>query len=248
MRQSIATTLAIDIGATSIKFGVIDDDGQLVDGVLRVPTPYPCSPTRLVDVVLQQIVASDCSRIGVGFPGEFRDGRVVEPGNLSRAGGITTEIDPEVHEQWKGFDLQSALHEACRHDVRVVNDATLAALGCSEGEGTEIVFTLGTGFGIALVVDGSIRRIRDVGAEIFLAGGTYDELLGEHARARDEGEWRALLHRAVERFVDEFKADTVHFGGGNARRVDPRWFEDLGRRIVINSNDVTLRGAARLFV
>ena len=245
--STLGTTLAVDIGATAIKFGLVDDSGQLLDDVLRLPTPYPCSPSRLVDVVAHQIALSRCSRVGVGFPGEFKDGRVIEPGNLSRVGGITTEIDPLVHQQWQGFDLQAALHVACRQEVRVVNDATLAALGCSEGHGTEIVFTLGTGFGIALVVDGTIRRIRDVGAEVFLEGRTYDQVLGESARSIDEHRWSTLLHAAVRSFVAEFDAETVHFGGGNARRVDPAWFEDLERRVVINSNDITLRGVVRLF-
>jgi len=82
----------------------------------------------------------------------------------------------------------------------VVNDATLAALGCSEGRGTEIVFTLGTGFGIAPVVDGSIERIRDVGAEVFVDGRTYDQVLGENARSVDEDQWSGLLHVAVSNF------------------------------------------------
>ena len=245
--SELGATLAIDIGASSIKFGLIDDRGELLDAVVRLPTPYPCSPSRLVDVVARQIAQSRCSRVGVGFPGEFEGGLVIEPGNLSRVGGITTEIDPVVHQQWRGFDLEAALHVACRQEVRVVNDATLAALGCSEGRGTEIVFTLGTGFGIALVVDGSIERIRDVGAEVFIDGRTYDQVLGEKARSVDEEHWSGLLHVAVSNFVAEFDADTIHFGGGNARRVDPARFDDLRRKIVINSNDVTLRGAARLF-
>src|ERR1019366_450685 len=37
------TILAVDIGATTIKFGVVDSDGQLVEDVLRLPTPYPCT-------------------------------------------------------------------------------------------------------------------------------------------------------------------------------------------------------------
>ncbi len=35
------TILAVDIGATTIKFGVVDSDGQLIEDVLRLPTPTP---------------------------------------------------------------------------------------------------------------------------------------------------------------------------------------------------------------
>ena len=40
--------LAIDIGATGIKFGVVDPSGHLVEPVRRIATPYPCLPDRLI--------------------------------------------------------------------------------------------------------------------------------------------------------------------------------------------------------
>jgi polyphosphate glucokinase len=239
--------LAVDIGATTIKFGVVDPEGQLVDEVLRMATPYPCSPSRLVEFITEQISLSGCSRIGVGFPGDLREGLVIEPGNLSRPKGFTSDIDPLLLAEWKNINLEQAFRSACHQDVRVVNDATLAALGCSEGTGNELVFTLGTGFGIALVVDGDLVKIRDVGAEMFSDGQSYDRSLGEFARSQDEIRWNELLHRAVNNFVDEFSADTVHLGGGNSRRVDLTKFYDAEYRIVVNNNDATLRGAVKLF-
>jgi polyphosphate glucokinase len=212
--------LAIDVGATTIKLSKVLPDGELLGKVDLLPTPYPCTPDRLVIVVAREIGERGCSSVGVGFPGEFLDGRVLEPGNLSRPGGITTAVDEALHDAWVGFDLQEALRRASGRDVRVVNDATLAALGCAEGAGRELVFTLGTGFGIALVVDGALVRIRDVGNEVFVGGRTYDQLLGEPSRAADPGRWHDLLRAAVSGFVEEFAATTVHLGGGNARRVD----------------------------
>ncbi len=244
---TLETVLAVDIGATTIKFGLVDADGQLVDAVLRRPTPYPCSPARLVEYVTEEITASGCHRVGVGFPGALADGLVIEPGNLSRANGFTSAIDPELHGQWLNTDLERAFREASHQDVRVVNDATLAALGCCQGMGRELVFTLGTGFGIALVIDGTVVRIRDVGAELFTEGQTYDRLLGDHARSQGEGRWNDLLVKAVSGFVEEFSATTVHLGGGNSRRVNLSLFTGLGVPVVINDNDATLRGAVKLF-
>jgi len=145
------------------------------------------------------------------------------------------------------INLEQAFRSACHQGVRVVNDATLAALGCSEGTGNELVFTLGTGFGIALVVDDDLVKIRDVGAEMFSDGQSYDRLLGEFARSQDEIRWNSLLRFAVNDFVDEFSADTVHLGGGNSRRVDLAQFSDAEYRIVVDNNDATLRGAVKLF-
>lgn len=239
--------LAIDIGATNIKFCHVDYQGQLLEPIRRKPTPYPCTPERLVEFLCERILQTDTKWVGVGFPGEFDDGHVVRPGNLSRPGGVTTEKDPSLDLQWRGFALQDALRSATKRDVRVVNDAKLAALGCCEGKGVELVLTLGTGCGLALSVDGDLRKVRDVGAEIFEDGQTYDELLGERARSTDEEKWLKKLVKAVKKFSVEFDASTVHLAGGNARRVAPNIFAQLACRVEIDGNQAPLHGAAKLF-
>ncbi len=170
--------LAVDIGATNVKFCHVDIHGDLLETPRRRPTPYPCSPERLIEALDERIEGSECPRVGIGFPGEFIDGHVVRPGNLSRPGGVTTEVDPDLEAQWRGFALQDELCKATGRDVRVVNDATLAALGSIDGHGVELVLTLGTGLGIALAIDGTLRKIRDVGAEVFVRGKTYDQTIG----------------------------------------------------------------------
>ena len=238
---------AIDIGATSIKFCHVDQSSTLRGTIRRRATPYPCTPTALVRLLNERIARTQCVRVGVGFPGVIAEGRVVWPGNLSRPGGVTTDIDPVLHAQWVDFALGENLATITGRDVRVVNDATLAALGSYEGRGTEVVFTLGTGFGLALVVNGALQRVRDVGAEIFLGGRTYDQLLGERSRGEDEAAWRSYLERAIVNFSREFDATTVHLAGGNARRISPDGLTTVTSRVVINGNEAPLRGAAKLF-
>ena len=243
----LGPVLAVDIGATFIKFCPVDAGGRLLDTVTRIDTPYPCLPSRLVEVVARVINESGYERAGVGFPGDMIDGRIIEPGNLSRAGGISTPIDPAIHELWLGCDVQAELQQRCRARVRVVNDATLAAHGYAEGRGRELVFTLGTGFGISLVVDGEWQKIRDVGGELYRELGTYDEVFGEPSRALDLARWRERLGEALAAFVQEFRPDLVHVGGGNARHVRPEDLAGIGCPVVFNDNDGTLRGAAQLF-
>ncbi len=238
---------AVDIGATSIKYCPVDCDGHLRGGVARIATPYPCMPSRLIEVVARLVNESGCDVAGVGFPGDMADGRVIEPGNLSRAGGIATPIDPAIHQQWLGYDVEGELQQRCRARVRVVNDATLAAHGYAQGRGRELVFTLGTGLGISLVVDGEGQKIRDVGAEMYRDIGTYDEVFGEPSRVRDPVMWRTRLTDAFAQFVHEFRADLVHVGGGNARHLREDDFSTIGCPVVFNGNEGTLRGAARLF-
>src|SRR5580700_4941976 len=239
--------LAVDIGATNVKFCHVDIHGEMLETPRRRPTPYPCSPERLIEALDERIESSRCPRVGIGFPGEFIDGHVVRPGNLSRPGGVTTEVDPGLEAQWRGFDLQDQLRKVTGRDVRIVNDATLAALGSIDGHGVELVLTLGTGLGIALSIDGTLRKIRDVGAEVFVRGKTYDQTIGEHSRSTDEAHWGELLVMAVDGFVREFGATTVHLAGGNARRVTPTLFAESNYRVVINGNQASIRGAAKLF-
>jgi polyphosphate glucokinase len=239
--------LAIDIGATNMKFCHVDDDGRLLEVVRRRPTRYPCTPSQLVAVLGARIARSGCSQVGVGFPGELTEGVVTNPGNLARPGGITTEVDHHLNELWRGFNLQEALGVATGRDVRVVNDATLAALGCCEGSGIELVLTLGTGMGLALEIDGALQKVRGVGAESFLGARTFDEAFGERSRAEDELLWRTMLVSAVTEFCEEFRASTVHLAGGNARRLSPSHFVDLPSAVFIHGNDASLRGVPRLF-
>lgn len=244
--ETVDLVFAIDIGATSIKFAQVTSSGEVVSSVRRRPTPYPCMPNRLTGVLAHRIVASGCAFVGVGFPGEFSDGCVVRPGNLSRPAGIDSEVDPALEHRWRGFALQEELRRSTGLDVRVVNDATMAALGCCEGQGRELVLTLGTGLGIALMVNGVMTRIRDVGAATF-RGRTYDEVLGERARARDARQWSDDVVSAMNEFVVEFGSNRVHLAGGNARRLSPGLFSRIPGRVTIEGNEASLRGAARLF-
>jgi len=238
---------AVDVGATSIKFAHLTVSGNLLGAVERVDTPYPCTPQSLLDVVAEWIGHSGCDFVAVGFPGDMTDGVVDEPGNLSRESGITSPIDPAIHEQWLSFPFERALSDMVPVPLRVVNDATLAAYGYATGEGRELVFTLGTGLGIALVVNGRVEKIRDIGALDYAGVGTYDEVFGEPARAANEPLWRERFLDAARSFVEEFGATIVHVGGGNARHWRTEELRPLGVPVVLNSNEGTLRGAAALF-
>ncbi len=239
--------LAVDVGASSIKFCPVDSRGQHLAPIARIPTPYPCSPLTLIELLARIVRESGCTRVGVGFPGAMADGRVLEPGNLSRPQGFTSPIDADLERAWIAVDLDGELRRATRATVKVVNDATLAALGCARGYGRELVLTLGTGFGIALVVDGAPVSIRDVGAELFDEGETYDEALGDVACTRDVERWNERLGAAVRGFVAEFSPSVVHLGGGNSRRVHAPALNGVSAAIVVTNNDTTLSGAAKLF-
>ncbi len=239
--------LAIDIGATNIKFARVDEHGRLRGSLKRRPTPYPCPPDRIVEWIVQRARNFVIDRVGVGFPGEFEDGVVVRPGNLSRVAGVGSEIDAELDRLWQGYPLEETLRRETGRDVRVVNDATLAALGCCRGVGTELVVTLGTGCGLALRVRGERRRVRDLGRTEFDAGRNFDQALGERARAHDGDRWRRDVVAVVSGLAAEFGASQVYLAGGNARRISGTLFTDQPFEVSIAGNEASLRGAAHLF-
>jgi polyphosphate glucokinase len=251
MTQGDVTTdeeiLAVDVGASTIKFCNVEARTQVLGAVRRRRTPYPCEPARLVALLAERIHGSGLALVGVGFPGVIEDGLVADPGNLSRRAGVGSDVDAGLAGRWRRFALGEALRRETGRDVRVVNDAVLAALGCCSGEGIELVLTLGTGLGLALEIDGEVRTVRDVGAEVFVEGGTYDEVVGERARAGNEERWRSSVVQAVLGFAREFHPTTLHLAGGNARRLSPRFAPELTCPVVIHGNEAPLRGVVKLF-
>jgi polyphosphate glucokinase len=239
--------LAIDVGATNMKFCHVDEDGALLEVIRRRRTHYPCTPSQLVEVLSARIARSECCQVGVGFPGEIENGYVTSAANLARPGGISTDVDVALDETWRGFAIQEALSNATGCDVRVVNDANLAALGCCRESGTEMVLTLGTGLGLALTIDGALQRVERVGARVSSDGRTFDEVLGERARAQDDVVWRESVVRSVADFAQEFGARTVHLAGGNAKRLAAVIFAELPTPVVIHGNNASLQGVAKLF-
>lgn len=237
--------LAVDVGATTIKMRRFALDGTALEPRSRRTTPHPCPPERLVELIARKAASSPTTRIGLGFPGTVEDGRVLDGANLTRPTGPADEVDAQLDRAWRGFDLASAVAVASGASVVVENDAAMAALGCATGEGVELVLTLGTGFGMSLVCDGRLVRVRDLGDETLLGSATYDDVLGERGRRRDEAQWLRYVIATIGELAREFSATQVHLAGGNARRLSPHSFGEFGPRITIERDDPALLGAFR---
>ena len=239
--------LAIDVGATSIKMADVTLSGVVASAVRRRPTPYPCSPERLTEWLCLRIATRAISRVGIGFPGDFREGVVCGPGNLSRPNGRDSDADPELDAAWRGYALQARLREETGVDVRVVNDAAMAAQGCIAGDGRELVVTLGTGFGVALVDGGLLQSIPDYGQQVIDTERTYDAALGERARAADGPRWLEDVRVTVQQLAKTWATPRVHLAGGNSQRLRAREISTPELAVQIHGNSAPLRGAARLF-
>ena len=225
-------TLAIDIGGTGLKAGLLNLGGELVGERARVPTMNPSPPDAVVAALVglaRQL--GDFDRVSVGFPG------VVTSGVVRTAPNWGTAL-------WAGFDLGAALGRKLGKPVRILNDATVQGLGVIAGRGVECVITLGTGFGFALYWDGRLSPHLEMSQHIIRKDLTYDQYLGVAALKKvGKKRWRARVKRALEQIRVVVNFDTLYIGGGDAKLID----FDLATDMKIVSNDAGIIGGLRLW-
>lgn len=244
-------TLAFDIGGSGLKALVLDATGKAVTDRVRVETPYPCPPERLI-AELAKIAAplEPYERVSVGFPGVVRDGRVYTAPNLSRRSGPDSEVDPKVQAAWHTFDLADALSAALGVPVRVANDADLQGGDVVSGKGVEVVLTLGTGLGSAVYADGRLALHLELAHHPFRNGHTYEEELGEVARQKlGNKKWTGRVIEAVETVDQLIAPDHIYIGGGNAKRLKTD-FSDvqlLCGKVTLVDNTAGLLGGIKLW-
>ncbi|MEK7831753.1 MAG: ROK family protein [Acidobacteriota bacterium] len=215
-------TLAFDIGGSGLKATVLDDRGEMLAERVRVETPQPCPPGALLEK-LKELLAQlpKFDRVSVGFPGVVRHGKTLSCKNLGS-------------DEWKGFDLQKAIAKVTRKPTLVINDADMQGLGAINGDGVELVITLGTGIGSALFEDGRLAPHIELAHIPFRKDQTYEELLGNKAfKKAGKKEWNDRLAKAIEYFRILTNFDTLYLGGGNAKEVTLKFGDDV--EVVCNS-------------
>jgi polyphosphate glucokinase len=225
-------TLAIDIGGTHLKGGVLDASGALAADPARIVTPNPATPEVVVSDLAQMVAPLGAfDRISIGFPGVVRDGSVWTAPNLGT-------------EAWHGFPLASALADKLGKPARMENDATVQGLGVIHGKGLECVITLGTGMGFALFQDGVPAPHLELSQHPVRGKKTYDHYVGEAAmNAVGKRRWNRRVERSIGFIRTLTNCDILLIGGGNAKHITfevPPWV-----RIV--SNEAGITGGIRLW-
>ena len=128
--------LVIDVGGTNVK--------MLASGQ-KEPRRFPSGPTMTPAAMVKQVKEAtkdwDYDRVSIGYPGPIINGRPLrEPHNLGKG--------------WIAFNLAKAFGLP----VKIINDASMQALGSYEG-GHMLFLGLGTGLGSAMIVDGTLEPI-----------------------------------------------------------------------------------------
>ncbi|MCS6808340.1 MAG: ROK family protein [Bacteroidota bacterium] len=136
----------IDIGGTSIKYGIVTADGEI-----RQQASVPTNPTSGKDAMIDQLqrivrkLSNEAESIGVGFPSVVNpsDGCIYHPPNLPG---------------WGIVPLRELLQSVSIVPVAIDNDANVAAfaeasLGAGKHDSHFLYITLGTGVGGGIIVN-----------------------------------------------------------------------------------------------
>lgn len=149
--------VGVDLGGTAIKVGICDAEGKLLH-TFEGPTEVPKGLDSIVDNIgeyIRHLVKespydwNQVAGIGAGIAG-FTN---VEKGVILFAPNL----------RFKDVPIRSILEERLGKPVRIDNDANVAALGevwSGAGKGIDncICYTLGTGVGGGIVINGNVIR------------------------------------------------------------------------------------------
>ena len=139
----------IDIGGTSIKIGLFQENGELVEQ-WQIPTNPKQLFAELVSTIKEHLsihhfTLADVYGYGIGIPGIIKNG-------IARC----------VNLGWDRVDIQREFQSAIGYDARVYvfNDANIAAYGeaayANLKDETVVFVTLGTGVGGGIIINHEI--------------------------------------------------------------------------------------------
>jgi glucokinase len=195
--------LAVDLGGTSMRVAVVDEDGDILDRDER-PTPDD----------------TDTLAAFTDFVGAFRARHEVERAVFAVPSRIDHEVGallraPNIPPKWAHLMTRESLERALGISLILVNDADVAAVGetyfgAARGHADVVYVTISTGVGAGIVVGGRIVLPRFSGGELgftiidraALAG-------GKPATVEDLGSGTAIARIANERGIDGDARDVV---------------------------------------
>ena len=148
-------TFGVDIGGTTVKLGLFDSEGNILDK-WEIPTVKENNGEMILphiaDSILQKmqeksIDKNEVAGVGVGAPGAVDD-------NGFMGGGA-------VNLGWKPLNITEIMESILGIPVKANNDANVAAFGemwqgGGRGYRNMVAVTLGTGVGGGIIVDGRI--------------------------------------------------------------------------------------------
>ncbi|HYF76583.1 MAG TPA: ROK family protein [Symbiobacteriaceae bacterium] len=233
MSADNALVVALDVGGTSVKAGLVDRRGSLAGE----PRQYDACSDRDRETILERfasIVADQLAGaaamgrpvagIGVGMPGPF-----------DYAAGVSLIRGLSKYEAIYGINLaeewRQRLQLPANLPIRFVNDASAFALGealygAGRGQERVMAITLGTGCGAAFLVGGRLvedgHGVPPGGAVYHLPfeGGMIDEWISRRGILRL---WREMAPEGTHGFDVKEIAAAARAGDAKAGALWDRW-------------------------
>jgi glucokinase len=148
----VALTVGVDVGGTKVLGGVVDADGEII---ARTRRDTPARDTaqivqRIIDVVRELVAAHDVDAVGIGAAGWIDAAR------------STVLFAPNL--AWRDEPLREHVAAAVDLPIVVENDGNAAAWAeftygaARDADSSMVLFTVGTGIGGGIVLDGRIVR------------------------------------------------------------------------------------------
>ncbi|MBU4602804.1 ROK family protein, partial [bacterium] len=157
-------SIGVDLGGTNIVSAIVNYQGKIVNR-LKVPTlaerGKEATIERIIETIHKNIVQStiapgDIIGIGIGAPGPLD----IKKGIINFAPNLPG---------WRDVPLQKILEDEFNMKIVLENDANAAAwgercFGAGQGVNNLVCFTLGTGIGGGIIIDGKIYHGNNCGA------------------------------------------------------------------------------------
>lgn len=222
--------ICVDIGGTSIKYGIVDETGTFLEKASMDTRASEGGEAIAVKVE--------------GMIEEFRKVRVPEGICISTAGMVDTEegkirYSAPLIPEYTGMCWKKRLEERYRIPCEVENDVNCAGLaeymsGAAKGSRAAVCLTVGTGIGGCVLLDGKVYHG---------AGGSAGEVGYMHM---DGGDFQTLGAASILcRRVGERKGGTGSWTGRQvfeaARRQDPVCLQAVDEMV-----DVLARGISNI--
>ncbi len=164
--------IGVDLGGTHLRAAIVRN-GRIFN-YMKKDTPK--NKKDLLDELcdsISQLMNKNVIGIGVATPGPLKDGIIKNPPNLP----------------WKNFNLKKYLQKKFKVRVEVGNDADCVAISEAEAgcrKKNFMVFTLGTGIGGGIIINGELFRGEGYGGEpghmIIHDGRDMEDLWKDHRR------------------------------------------------------------------
>jgi glucokinase len=216
-------TIGIDIGGMSVKVGLVDENGKIIEKNVEKTIPgYQNVINNMVSQVNRLLKSNNLTikyikGIGVGCPGA-----------VSGKKGI---IDVLPNLEWENVPLVKLLQDALGVKVLISNDANVAHLaeavfGVAKNVNDSIMLTLGTGIGGGIVInkklyEGTDSKGAELGHSTLILGGKPCSC-GRSGCIETYVSATALMAQTREAMLEDKSSKMWDFVGGNINNVNGR--------------------------